>query len=103
MIMSTRSEQFHASQQRHRTKRAAKKAKEHETKKERIKRKEHAHANARAGKKATVALEPRSATGRASRKSTRASANRGKSDVNVSELRAERTQMTPEARYRNRK
>ena len=101
--MATRSEQFRAAEQRHRSKRAAKKAKEHETKKERIKRKEHAHANVRAGKKATVALEPRPAKGRPSRKSTRASANRAKSDVNVSELRAERTQATSDARYRNRK
>ena len=106
MIMATRAEKFRAAQERHPTERAEKKARVHETKKSRVKRALHAHPNARAGRKATVALEPRPAKGRPSRKSTRASANRGRSDVAVSELRAERWHSSPKARaaeYRNRK
>ncbi len=103
MIMATRSEQFRATQQKHRSKRAAKKAKEHEVKKARPKRAEHAHENVHAAKKASVALEPRSAKGKASRKSSRGSANRGRNDVNVSELRGERSQSSPEGRYRTQK
>lgn len=106
MIMATRAEKFRATQERHPTERAEKKARDHEAKTGRIKRKLHVHTNARAGKKATVALEPRPAKGRPSRKSTRASANRGRSDVAVSELRAERWHSSPKVRaaeYRNRK
>ena len=103
MIMATRSEQFRATQQKRRSKRAAKKAKEHDVKKARSKRSDHAHENVRAGKKATVALEPRSAKGKSSRKSSRGSANRSRADVNVSELRGERAQASPEGRYRTGK
>jgi len=101
--MATRSELFRAQQERHRTKRATKRAKDHADKKSRAKRSEHAHENVRAAKRATVALEPRKTKGRPSRKSTRSSANRMKSDVNVSELRTERTHATPEARAAERR
>ncbi len=99
--MATRSELFHAAEQRHQSKRAKKKAAEHATKGARIKRSLHAHLNEHAANKATVALEPRR-KGRPSRKSSRKSANRSKYDVNV-ELRGEMSKATPSARYRGRK
>ena len=101
--MATRSEQYRAQEQRHRSKAAAKRAKSHAAKTTRAKKSDHAHANAHAARHATVALEPRSKQGKATRKSTRSSANRIKADVNVSERRAEKTQASPEARYRTRK
>lgn len=94
--MATRSEQFHADAQRHASKKSRKRAAEHATKKARVKRKVKAHENVRAGKKATVALQP------GSRKSTRKSANRSKFDAPI-EVRGERTHATPEERYRNKK
>jgi hypothetical protein len=102
MKMATRSEQVHAEEQRHATKKSKKKSAEHATKKARTKRKLAAHENVHAGKKATYALESRSAKGKASRKSSRKSANRSKFDA-PSEVRGERNHATPEARYRNRK
>lgn len=101
--MATRSELFHAEQQRHPSKTAKKRAKAQSVKKGRSKRAAHAHENAHAAKHASVALEGKSAKGRASRKSTRKSANHARSDGAVSELRAERSHATPEARFRNRK
>lgn len=101
--MATRSERFHAEEQRHASKRAKKRAAEHDAKKARIKRKLHAHENVHAGNKATVALEPRPAKGkRPSRKSSRKSANRSKFDTSQ-ELRSEAKKATPEARYRGGK
>jgi hypothetical protein len=96
MNMATRSEQFHADAQRHPSKKSRKRAAEHAVKKARVKRKTKAHENVRAGKKATVALQP------GSRKSTRKSANRSKFDAAI-EVRGERAQGTPEARFRNQK
>ncbi len=100
--MATRSEQYRAQAQRHPSKQSKKKAAEHAAKKSRLKRKLKAHENVRAGKKATVALEPRPATARPSRKSSRASANRSKYDTNI-ELRAERAKKSPQSRYRSGK
>ncbi len=97
--MPTRSEQFRANEQHHASKKSKKKAAEHATKKSRVKRKLKAHENVHAGKKATVALEPRSPGARPSRKSSRKSANRAKADTNI-ELRGERAKATPTARYR---
>lgn len=94
--MATRSEQFHAAAQKHPSKKSRKRAAEHATKKARVKRKLKAHENVRAGKKATVALQP------GSRKSTRKSANRSKFDAPI-EVRGERTHATPEERFRNKK
>jgi hypothetical protein len=102
MNMATRSEQFHAEEQRHATKKSKKRSADHTAKKARIKRKVAAHENVHAGKKATFALEARSAKGKASRKSSRKSANRSKFDA-PSEVRGERNHATPEARFRNRK
>ena len=100
--MATRSEQYRAQAQRHTTKKSKKKAAAHAAKKGRIKRKLKAHENVRAGKKATVALEPRSTTARPSRKSSRKSANRLRSDTSI-EVHSEYVKATPEARYRGRK
>jgi hypothetical protein len=100
--MATRSERFHADEQQHASKTAKKRQAEHSLKKGRIKRALHAHENVHAAHKATVALEPRPATGRPSRKSSRKSANRAKFDANV-ELRGERAKVTPSSRYRGRK
>ncbi len=100
--MPTRSEQFHADAQRHPSKKSKKKAAAHAAKKSRVKRKLKAHDNARAGKKATVALEPKKAGARPSRKSTRASANRAKYDSAI-EIRSEHAKATPTSRYRGGK
>lgn len=94
--MATRSEQFHATQQRHRSKAAQKRAVDHAAKKPRLKKKLHAHENLHAARKATVALEKGK-----SRKSTRGSANRLKYDTNV-ELRGERSYATPQAKHRRK-
>jgi hypothetical protein len=101
--MATRSELFHAQEQRHRSKTAKKRAKDHEAKKGRTKRSDQAHENVRAAKHASVALEPRPKKGRPSRKSTRKSANRAKSDITVSELRSVRRQAAPQRRHKVRK
>lgn len=100
--MPTRSEQFHANEQRHASKKSKKKASQHTTKKSRVKRKLNAHKNVHAGKKATFAFEPHTPGARPSRKSTRGSANRARSDTNI-ELRSERTKATPTSRYRGGK
>jgi hypothetical protein len=100
--MATRAETFRAAEQRHRTKGAAKRLAEHESKKKRVKRALHAHDNVHAGKKAAYSLEPRSAKGRASRKSTRGGANHTRADVNL-ELRSERRLRAPDTRARGGK
>jgi hypothetical protein len=101
--MATRSEAFHANQQRHPSKQAKKRLADHMAKKDRIKRKLHAHENVHAGKKATVALElPPKSGKRPSRKSTRSSANRSKFD-SATEHRGGMAHASPEGRFRNGK
>ncbi len=102
--MATRSERFHAEEQRHPSKRATKRTKDHEAKKTRVKRALHAHENVHAGKKATVALEarPTNKGKRPSRKSSRKSANRSKFDTSQ-ELRSEARKASPDARFRSGK
>jgi hypothetical protein len=84
--MATRAEQLKAQQQRkgpnpkEQRKLAAKKAKA-EHKKEREAQKTPRNASRKAGKGATVTLEPTPEGKRPSRKSTRSSANRGRPDT----------------------
>jgi hypothetical protein len=96
--MATRSEQFHANEQRRgeapeeRDRRAAK-SKPGVPPSERSRSKKHAE------KKATYALEESTAGAKPSRKSTRKSANRAKPDTNLT-LRESLQKGSPEARYR---
>lgn len=97
--MATRSETFRSAQERtHKPNKAAKK---------RASRANHdprgraTHENRRAGRKATYALEPRVASKRPSRKSTRKSANRAKPDTNMN-LRSERRQDSARSRHSRR-
>lgn len=95
--MSTRAEKERADEQRHgETPAARKRAKARRTRAEKF---GAAHPTARAGKKASYALERPSREGRASRKSTRAAANRMKADTNLN-LREERQKGSPESRFR---
>src|SRR5690349_2259547 len=97
--MATRSERFHAEEQRHQSASAKKRNAAHEAKSKRVKRALHAHENRHAAKKATYALEAHSAGSRPSRKSTRGGANRAKADANI-ELRGERARSSPKTRAR---
>jgi hypothetical protein len=90
--MATRAEQFHADEQRTGRSRVRK-----GRSKPGVPRKKRSRAKAHAAKKATVALEVGGK--RPSRKSTRSSANRAKTDASynrVEELR----KGSPESRYR---
>ena len=95
--MPTRAEELHAQQQRRgATPKARKRA---AAKKVRSEKFAAAHENKHTGKKAAYALERPSKAGKASRKSTRGSANRVKADTNLN-LREERVKGSPESRYR---
>jgi hypothetical protein len=95
--MPTRAESFHArSQRRGLTAKAKKLAKARKTRAEKLR---EAHESKRAGAKATWAREAPSPSGRVSRKSTRASANRAKPDSNL-DLREQRTKGSPASRFR---
>lgn len=95
--MSTRAEDLHAQEQRRGpTPKARKRA---VAKKPRAKKFTVGHATKHAGAKAAYALEKPSKTGKASRKSTRASANRAKADTNLN-LREEMTKGSPTSRFR---
>lgn len=95
--MATKAESVHAREQRHGlTPRARKRGKAKKTGADRL---GAAHESKRAGAKATYAQEAPSKSGRASRKSTRGSANRSKPDTNLV-LRAERKVRAPTSRAR---
>jgi len=95
--MATRSEAARARSERHGlTPRARKLAKARKTRAEKLRA---AHESKHAGAKATWARERPSLEGRASRKSTRKSANRAKPDTNLN-LREERVKGSPESRFR---
>lgn len=99
--MSTRAEQAKTEEQR---KKSAAKRKSAPKKSSRMNARADesgapANENVRAGEKATVAKEEVAAGERPSRKSTRASKNRGKADTNLV-LRAERAARSPENRAR---
>ncbi len=95
--MPTRAEELHTQQQRRGpTTKARKRA---AAKKQRSEKFVTPHLTKHAGKKAAYALERPSKAGRASRKSTRNSANRAKADTNLN-LREEMTKGSPESRYR---
>jgi hypothetical protein len=95
--MSTKAESLHAEGQRHGlTPKARKRAKARKTRAEKL---GAPHETEHAGKKASYALEVPSKDGRASRKSTRSSANRAKADSNLN-LREERRKGSPENRAR---
>jgi hypothetical protein len=96
--MATRSEQFHANEQRRGEtpddqRRRAARSKPGVPLTERSRAKKHAE------KKATYALEETAAGAQPSRKSTRKSANRAKPDTNLT-LRESLQKGSPEARYR---
>src|SRR5262245_57701035 len=90
MKMATRADQFRY---------AAQRAKPKKAKASRRKPKGSGETNLHAAHKATHALEPRSKAGRASRKSTRSSANHAKSDTQFN-LKEAIVKGSPEARYR---
>ncbi len=95
--MATRAESRRAEEQRHGiTPKARKRAR---AKKTRAQKLGAPHPATHAGAKATYALEIPSKKGRASRKSTRASANRSKPDSNLV-LREGRRKGSPESRSR---
>jgi hypothetical protein len=95
--MATIGEQQHAEEQRRGlTPRAKKRGAARKTRAEKFGAE---HATRRAGEKASYALERPSRTGRASRKSTRAEANRSRPDTNMN-LRDALTKGSPEARFR---
>ena len=97
--MATKAEKVHAEEQKHGlTPRAKKRAKAKKTPAQ----KAAPHENKHAGAKASYALEAPSKTGRASRKSTRKSANRAKPDTNLT-LREERRKRSPDTRARKAK
>jgi hypothetical protein len=98
--MATRAETFRAQQQKHPSKRRAKPGPKNAHGAHDARGRKSA-PNRRAGRKATYALERRTANARPSRKSTRKSANRSKPDTNF-ELRRERKTNSPEARHRRR-
>ena len=90
--MATRSEQFHAAEQRQGAQPAKAKKKTQRSTPKRATR-----TNAHAWKKATYALEPRTKGRRPSRKSSRKSANRSKADTNLT-LREGRQKGSPASR-----
>lgn len=96
--MATRSEQFHAEEQRR-----GESAEERDRREARSKPgaplSERSRAKKHAEKKATYALEETADGAQPSRKSTRKSANRAKPDANLT-LRASLQKGSPEARYR---
>jgi hypothetical protein len=95
--MATRAEARHAEDQRHGiTPRAKKRAKARKTRAEKLGK---PHESGHAGAKASYAREAPSIGGRASRKSSRSSANRSKPDTNLN-LREERDKRSPENRFR---
>ena len=93
--MATRSEQFRANEERH----AKKKPKRAARSKPGSPPKKRKTAKQHAAQKATVALETVAKGKRASRKSTRSSANRAKSDTTYN-LIEELKKGSPESRYR---
>ncbi|HXX68710.1 MAG TPA: hypothetical protein VEK07_16100 [Polyangiaceae bacterium] len=93
--MATRSEQQHAEQERRGpTPRARKRAAARKSRREKF---GTSHATEHAGTKASYALERPSREGKASRKSSRASANRAKADTNFN-LREEMVKGSPQSR-----
>jgi len=95
--MSTKAERVHTEEQRHGpTPKARKRAKATKTRAEKLR---VPHETKHAGNKASYAQEAPSKVGRASRKSTRKSANRAKPDTNLT-LREERLKRAPTNRYR---
>jgi len=91
--MATRSEQQQVERQRRGiTRRARKRAAARKSR-------GTSHAREHAGSKASYALERPSRKGKASRKSSRASANRAKPDTNLN-LREEMVKGSPESRFR---
>lgn len=95
--MATKAEKVHAEEQRHGP--SPKTKKRANAKKMRAENRVAPHETKRAGKKASYARETVPAKTRASRKSTRSSANRAKPDTNLT-LREGRAKGSPESRYR---
>jgi hypothetical protein len=95
--MATKAEQQRAAEQRRGP--TSKKRRRAAAKKKRAEKLGAAHATKHAGKKASYALEGPSKEGKASRKSTRGSANRSRPDTNMN-LREEMTKGSPESRFR---
>ena len=99
--MATRSENFRTAQERTHTPNKAAKKRASRPHGAHDARGRTTHENVHAGRKATYALEPRVASKRPSRKSTRKSANHAKADTNIN-LRSERRQRSAAARNSRR-
>ena len=95
--MATRAEKEHANKQRRGP--TPKAQKRRAARKERREKFESLHPTRHAGAKASYAIERPSKEGRASRKTTRDSANRAKPDTNFN-LREEMVKGSPESRFR---
>ncbi len=99
--MATKAEQAHAEEVREMAKKA-RAAKAKKKAKAPSKPTKKAKKAARTSRKATVALETQSVTGQPSRKSTRSSANRKRSDTGLTR-RAENKESSSDTRFRESK